>query len=121
MELRKELDWRASDLHSRAVEPEHTAEAVAEAHKAVMRRKYLAGVEQVSRETVATHGVGERPAAFGRSAVPPSLLTVATIGLPISANFLETTPQVVIFALLIVCGVVGLAWAWLEQRRGRAA
>jgi len=118
VELGAELDRLAVGPLSRGEVPEHTRDAVVAARAACERKVQLAGVEGVSRESGQLPAGADGSGRSSRTAVSASLLTLTTVGLPISSNFLEANWQLALFALLILCGVIGLSMTWIEQRKG---
>lgn len=111
--LGAELERRAVEPISRGGEPEHTAEAVAQARTEYERRLRTNGDDPVP----AKHDrPGERS---DKSVLSAILLTVATVGVGVMPNFLHSPWQYGLFVLLIVVGVVGLGATWAGRRSSR--
>jgi general stress protein CsbA len=105
-DLAHELDVQGH--RTQRTEPLRTADDVRAARQAYERR------------------VGEelRVDAADRRVLAAILLTLATVGVSVLANFLHSGWQIGLFALFVVAGVVGLVLTWTSrpnrQRRRRA-
>lgn len=67
------------------------------------------------------HEAGRRMGRSGdagsrKDAVAASLMTVATVGVTVMANFLHSQLQMLIFGLFILGGLVGLGLTWIGRR-----
>jgi hypothetical protein len=49
-----------------------------------------------------------------------ALVTVGTVGVSVTGNFLHSILQVVVFAVLAVIGLMGLTLTWVHSTRGAA-
>jgi hypothetical protein len=61
-------------------------------------------------------GSGAGDPAGRKDVLAASLMTVATVGVPVMANFLHSPLQILIFGLFILGGLVGLGLTWIGRR-----
>jgi hypothetical protein len=114
-QLCAELERQAFESLSRGGSPEHTADSVAEARRAYVRRLQMDAIEQAA---VKSTGQEARESAW--AVLSAILVTIATVGLGVMPRFLHSTWQRVLFIGFAVVGVVGLGLMWTGRRHARS-